>query len=377
MGLIAAPERGDAVTHGPPDHKGLLGEAWPNQVLTENFAVLYTPTVDPAVAELTASLLEEAWTALVEEQGWRGPPRSDAFLVRVELDPSISWTGYTSMVAGDDGDYPLIQLHPSTSGSPPFYASLVAHEFAHALQFGYRPAYNATPDEPWYWEASAEWSAELALPDIDAYAQQVVYYADRPELHYASTQDSHAYGMSVLNAALLERLDVDLLTIWELGEQHPQRTWDEVIAEAAELPAGAVWGEFTGAMGNNLLAESELYADVIELPLEVGASSQLQYLGTHYYRASEASTMLAAGDVMLGGPDGYGDRIELQAGDVLSVTGLDPDVAVYQLQGDVLREPKGCVGCGGGQALWLGLLSPILLATRRSRRRRRSGCSSR
>ena len=58
---------------------------------------------------------------------------------------------------------------------------------------------------------------------------------------------------------------------------------------------------------------------------------------------------------------------------VSGVTGLDPDVAVYAIQGDVKRQPKGC-GHTPLAALWL---SPVLLLRLRAGRRRRSGCLSR
>ena len=162
-------------------------------------------------------------------------------------------------------------------------------------------------------------------------------------------------------------------SVWEHGADAPQRTWDEVLRDATGLDPAEVWGTFTGAFGNNQLRESELYADAVHEPLEIGASSQLQYLGTHYYRATSAETVTAAGDVVLSGPDGFGDIITLQEGEVLAVTGLDPDVAIYVLQGDVKRQPKGC-GHTPLVAFWF---SPALLLRLRAGRRRRSGCSSR
>lgn len=373
MGLLAPPDVGDDVRYGPPDAKGQLGDDWGEVHLTENFAVHYPGTVTLELAELTGVLLEQSWAALVEQEGWRQPPLSESFLVRVELHPQLDYSGYTAMATGPEGDFPLIQIRSTYSSSPDFYASLVAHEFAHAVQFAYRPNYRASDDEPWYWEASAEWSAERAMPERDAYAQQVVYYADRPELRYSSMQGGHPYGMSVVNAALEEHLDTTMRSVWEHGADTPQRTWDEVLRDATGLAPAGVWGTFTGAFGNNQLRESDLYADAIDEPLEIGVSSQLEYLGTHYYRATAPETLTAVGDVVLSGPDGYGDTITLQEGQVLAVTGLDPDVAVYAIQGDVKRQPKGC-GHTPLAVLWL---SPVLLLRLRAGRRRRSGCSSR
>ncbi len=368
MGLLSPPEPGGLVLPPPPEGKALLGESWPNELRTENFAVLWGAGVDEEVAGLTAEHLEASWQALVVEQGWPSPQLSDDFLVRVELDPGLGWSGYTVTVDSELGEYPVIQLNPAYSSHLAFYASLVAHEFAHALQFALRPDYQAGPEEPWYWEASAEWAAERALPEVDAYAQQVVYYADQPQLRYSSTEGFHAYGMSVLNAALEERLDTEMREVWLEGEARPDARWDVLICDTVGLPLEAVWGEFTGAMGNEQLAESALYAPVVQTPLELNEPRELAYLGTHYVLATEEVTVRASGPVVLAGPKGWGDSIGLQPGDVLAITSLASGRAPYVLQEDVEPEPEGCSSSGRGASPGWLLLWPALILRRRSRR---------
>ena len=65
--------------------------------------------------------------------------------------------------------------------------------------------------------------------------------------------------------------------------------------------------------------------------LQDGSAGELDYLGSHYYQVAEDTGVRVSGDVVLAGPTGWGDTLELAAGDTLVVTGLAERGADYSL----------------------------------------------
>lgn len=334
--LVAPPNMGVApVIPPPPDTKVPYGTPWEGAAYSENFLVSWwSMDIDPEVAERTLVILEETWTALVDEQGWPQPVSSDTYLLWVVLDWDLTSTGLTNEYTTDEypQGYPSITLDPEWAADEAFWHTLVAHEFAHALQYRLRD-YDGREGESWYWEASAQWQAELSAPDVNGHLYTAAWYSDRPEYRYDSTADSHQYGMFVFNAWLEEHeTGADgLRQVWQLSEQRPGVPWDELLAESTGREPGELWGRFTGRMGNNELDESAGYQDVATLgTLSDAESGAVAYLGTHYYVVADDGVVSASSPdvegVVLGGPGGqYGDSVEVSAGDIVGVSGLGPD----------------------------------------------------
>lgn len=321
---------------GPPDAKGVYGTPMENHVDSANFTVNWANgDADLSAANTASAALEEAWTALVDEQGWRPPVSSDQFLIWVILDPGISGTGLTTEYFTDEfpEGYPVLYINPAYTSFPEFFRSLNAHEFAHALQFALRDYYGGT-EEAWYWEASGEWQAERALPDEDAYGAQSQYYSDAPDLRYSSMTGFHQYGMFLLNAYIEEHLTDDdgLRDIWLYAANHDGEDWDAVLSGALNTDAESIWAGFSSVMAAGDLREWHLYRRPERIDdLSDGASGVLPYLGTHYYTVRQAALVQAEGDVVLAGPDGFGPEVSVQQGDTLAVTGLDRSEASYTL----------------------------------------------
>lgn len=164
-------------------------------------------------------------------------------------------------------------------------SSLCAHEFAHAVQFAVRDWYDMGDTEGWYWEASAEWLAEIARPEMNTYAWSSQYYAAAPHADHHSTGGYHQYGMCVLNAYLDE--------YW-IGSEGFRDIWldntglqwhEEIAAVVGESPA-QIWAGFSAAYGAGLLRESDMYT----APLTVDGTTALEgWLGTHYIRLGDVS----------------------------------------------------------------------------------------
>jgi hypothetical protein len=251
---------------GPARHlaegKGVLGDDLPYHLETANFTVQWSDaSVDEDQAGQLAEDLETAWTYLVDEQGWAAPIASDAYLQWVILDPSLSGSGLT-WLAYDQPEFPdgyaVMAVNP-TYDSRRFARSVAVHEFGHALQFAVRDYYSGGADEPWYWEATSEWIAEKAMPDLDQYAYSTYWYAIQPGLRYASMKDYHQYGMLLLNAWLDEGV-FGFVGITDVWQQNAGLPWDEAIAAIAGEELSGIIPEMAGAVAAEALEESSLYS---------------------------------------------------------------------------------------------------------------------
>ena len=371
---------------GPPPpfpDKQLYGGRMDHHVDSTNFTVAWAEGDATQVdGELASQALEAAWQALVEEQAWQPPASSDTYMLWVILDPSLGGTGLTTEYTSPDfpDGYPVMFLNPTYTYDTDFFESLSAHEFSHALQFALRD-WAGSASDAWYWEASAEWMAELARPELDVYAWSAAHYSSHPWYRFDSVDDYHQYGMCVLNAYVEEHLTGDggVRAVWELSAERTGNSWDEVLVEALGVSAGDVWGGFTGAMGNQLLGESSFYEPVLsDGYAEDGLEGEVAMLGTDYFEILQDATVTVVATVegekvLISGPGEWGTTLNMGAGEVLGVTGVTEPTADYRLtvepstverdtgdtgDPDKPEEPGGCA-CGGGVGgtFWVGLLA--------------------
>ncbi len=372
----------------PAPDKAVMAGRLDNWLDSTNFTVAWSDgNATDADAEDAIDGLEAAWQALVVEQGWGLPVSTDRYLLMVVLDPTIPGSGYTTVYTSDEypEGFPVIFLNTGHAASPLIFQTLCAHELSHAIQFALRD-WTATSEQAWYWEASAEWMAELARPELDMYALSAFHYARNPAARYDHTDDYHHYGMFLLNAAIEERITGDggVYDIWQLAAERPDDTWDSILVEALGLSLADLWGTMTGAVGNRTLAESNLYAAVQGVvELEDGLEGELEMLGTQYLEVLEdcSVTVDATGDggsLILAGPDTYGATVNVYAGDMLAVTATSEPAASYRLSvGPLVELEDTGLGDGGERAgacsaapaagAWLALLGLPLVVGRRRR----------
>ena len=317
-------------------HKTLYGTPFPNQISSDNFTVgWYDGVATAADADAALSALETTWKALIQERNWQAPVSSDHHLLWVILTKDLSGTGFTTTYRDSTypQGYPVIYLNPAYSGDRDFWASLASHEMAHAIQYSYRD-YSTNSEEPWYWEASAEWQAELSLPQNNSYGYQSIHYSEQPHLRYSSMEDNHQYGMFVLNAYLEEHLSGPgaLRRVWERSQSQPNGNWGELIPGAMDTKIGTIFAGLANKMSELDFKDGEHYF----APQRVGAladghSGKLAYLGTHYLDTEEGARVVAEGDVLLSANWGSGNEVFLRPGETLAVVGLHPSSAVYTL----------------------------------------------
>jgi hypothetical protein len=319
----------------PSPAKDHIGAGYEHMLDTQNFSITWWDgAATEAIAQVAAEALEEAWEALVETRDWPQPPSSEDYLVWVILDPSISGTGFTTIHSMNNGEtYTVIYVNPDNANHETFFRSLCAHEFNHAIQWGLR-YWSGQGDEPWYWEASAEWGAELALPELNAYAEQSWWYAQHPEYRYAATWDYHQYGMFLVNAFLEEHITGDggMLDTWLLAEEEPTLLWDEILAQSSGLSVSNFWAAFSAVVGAGDLREFDLYyAPIRSATLVDKHRDTLGYLGTHYMDALEDQEVRVTGEALLSSPEGWGDTVRVRSGQTLAVTGTSAVASEYQL----------------------------------------------
>ena len=343
-GVLTAPPQLQAPAHrSARGGKPVYGTPYTHYANSDNFTVNWASGgSSEADAAWVAGELEVAWAAYLDAQGWPHPVSSDDYLLWVILDDSLGGsTGYTTVYTSEEypQGYPVIYLNPAYLPYRDFFSALVTHELMHAVQFSLR-GWSGSGDEPWYWEASAQWAIEPAIPDNDVYAEQSVYYAWHPEYGFDSMADYHQYGMFVFNA-WLEDVGYGrgaMQDVWRLSAERPDDSWDDILAESTSTTAGALWAAFAADMGNGGLPESDLYEPVRSAGAATdGLAGTSVLLGTTYLRAPAAASIsleVGAGEAVLSGPGGASSPLEVRANDVIAVTGTSRVLAEWTLRVD-------------------------------------------
>ena len=344
---VVAPVRPRTAPAPPAAGKTIWGNPLPNHLSSDNIAVGWEGSTDyTRPAERVLEAVETAWSNLVVDQGWPGPRSSEDHLLWFILDPSLGHTGYTTLAFDDDhpDGVPVVYLNPDYAAYGAFWEHLAVHEFNHMLQYRLRD-WESASEEAWYWEASAEWGAELGVPEVDFYGVQAGYYAATPELRYDTIDGRHEYGMLLLNAWLEEHVlgTGGLLAVWTAGSEQSHDDWLTVLEDSTGLDHEDLWAGFTAAYANQDLRESPLYeAPVLQGELSDGASGQLALLGTDYWTCAEDTRVTVEGDAILGGAGGTGSAVTALAGEVLTVTAVKQN-ADYTL---ALAEPTDPIDTG-------------------------------
>lgn len=384
--MVRPPAELDGAVRARAAGKAVYGQGWEDHVDTENFTLQWAAgDADPARAAAIGAALEAAWAALVIEERWPAPVSSEGYLLWVILDPSLAGSGYTTVYATDDfpAGYPVMYVNPVFEAETPEYGlSVAVHEFGHALQYRLRDWHGGSTDG-WYWEATSEWVAERAAPDLDTYALSTYWYAAAPSRAYDSTADGHAYGMLLLNASLDEHLVgfAGIRDIWELAARRPEDDWAAILAESTGVGMDALVAEMSGAVAAEGLRESRLYygPELAERHASAPEEATLALpglYGTAYLRIEEgAAGFRVDGDVRVRyAVDGaWGEElpeapftVAITAvgteGDVRYGTRLAPPAAETP---PTRPEPRAACAAVGSGARWLALAGILAAALRR------------
>lgn len=368
----------------PPPGAGKVnpGDDLANHLESENFTVQWEDaSITTERADAVLAVLEEGWSRLFEEQGWPRPVSSDEYRLEFVLDPSVPGSGYTTLQTSaryPDG-YPVTRLNPwyGEEDYPGFALSVAVHELGHMSQYAVRD-WSLGDGEPWFWEASAEWMAELGAPELDTYALSSYWYATQTELSADDTAGNHPYGMFLLAAWMDEELGAGTTrSAWDANDGD---TWLDVLPRVTGLDSTELVASMAGAVGTGSLRESALYEPPERLTEGLDGPFDREDpapdpLGSWYVDLAPletGETLWVDGEVDL---RLFADGEEVGAAPVgvpllLVFTTPEDAVATHFTWGVRARgaaEPQAC-GCGaGGPASRLGLAAALLLATGRRR----------
>jgi len=223
----------------------------------------------PDYVDVVARTLEEVWSLQVGELDFDRPPGDGGLGGGSEYDVYITELGrggaygFTYPETGGHTSYSYLELdnnytdaiYRQTKGLEALQVT-VAHEFNHAIQFGY---YQGS-DGIWWQEATSTWMEEVAYPEVDDYLQYLPSFLLSPEKSLDSgnrfSSDFHIYGASIFAHFLGQKYDPILIrNIWEeFGRRTNARieNFDRVLD--LEIKGGleeavsefAIWNYFTG-----------------------------------------------------------------------------------------------------------------------------------
>ena len=285
----------------------------------------------PDYVDLAMTLADSAWHVQVEVLGYQEPPADGGFGGGDEIDIYLTDVGRSRrygltypMSGGDSGpsyleidndfENPVFGTADGVcsgySGSRGHDALRVtlAHEFFHAVQFGYYQGY----DGAWWQEASATWMEDVLHPGVNDYLQYVCIFLESPKSALDSGDprvDLHAYGSSIFAFFLDQRYGRE--TIRFTWEEHARRravsldNFDRALrdfhGEAGESgpEAGldrafsdfAVWSWFVGDRHRDeFFTEGDRYPSREEpaFPVSAGAaaadSGAIDHMASRYVR---------------------------------------------------------------------------------------------
>lgn len=285
----------------------------------------------PDYVDLAMTLADSAWHVQVEVLGYQEPPEDGGFGGGDEIDIFLTDVGrsrrygLTYPLSGGDSGPSYLEIDndfenpvfgtadgvcPGYSGSRGHDALRVtlAHEFFHAVQFGYYQRY----DGAWWQEASATWMEDVLHPGVNDYLQYVCIFLESPKSALDSGDprvDLHAYGSSIFAFFLDQRYGRE--TIRFTWEEHARRravrldNFDRALrdfhGEAGESgpEAGldrafsdfAVWSWFVGDRHRDeFFTEGDRYPSREEpaFPVSAGAaaadSGAIDHMASRYVR---------------------------------------------------------------------------------------------
>ena len=271
----------------------------------------------PDYIDLAATVLDSTWELEVEQLGYNPPPSDNGLGGGDEYDVyviDLAHRGcanvspvYGCTYPGSSNAVTHSHLEIDNNFTDPSYVQThgldalrvtIAHEFHHAIQFGYY----AGRDGSWWQESTSTWMEEVAYPYIDDYLQYLIHFLSIPHRALNSNaNDSHIYGTAIFSHFLDQHYGRDLnRLIWEeLKERQSANLdhFDRVIRRVEPGGLGvaigefAVWNYFTGRRHRRgFYAEGDKYPLVPSHDIAVAAkavvrdSSLLDATGSNYLR---------------------------------------------------------------------------------------------
>ena len=212
----------------------------------------------PDYIDLAATILDSIWVLEVEQLGYNPPPSDNGRGGGDEYDVYIVELGgkvYGWAYPGTSGATTYSHLEIDNNFTDSSYVKTrgldalrvtIAHEFHHAIQFGYY----APGAGNWWQESTATWMEEVAYPHINDYLQYLIHFLGEPQraLNSGLPGKNHTYGSAIFSFFLDQRYGRELnRLIWEeLGRRKSVDLdhFDHVIRQVKPGGLGVAMGEF-------------------------------------------------------------------------------------------------------------------------------------
>lgn len=259
----------------------------------------------PDYVEEAATALDDAWHLEVEVLGYRAPP-GDGGVDGEEYDvylrnEDLRYYGLTYPEQSGPVTSSYIELDNNYAEATYWSRGVdglrvtAAHEFFHAVQFGYYQG----ADGIWWQEASATWMEEVAHPEVDDYVHYLDGFLASPE---QALDRNGGYGAALFAHYLDQRHERSLIrATWEewgrqgnAGLDHFDRVLRRQTAQGLGEAVGefSLWNYFTGPRfrPGRFYAEGEKYPAVrsrnLATPAKVAVqhSDFLDHLASTYLR---------------------------------------------------------------------------------------------
>ena len=238
----------------------------------------------PDYIDLAATILDSIWVLEVEQLGYNPPPSDNGLGGGNEYDVYVVELGvgertfYGFAYTGTSSATTHSYLEIDNNFTDPSYKQTrgldalrvtIAHEFHHAIQFGYY-AHGAGN---WWQESTSTWMEEVAYPHIDDYLQYLTHFLSEPQraLNSGPYGSNHTYGSAIFSHFLDQHYSRELnRLIWEeLGQRKSVHLdhFDRVIRQVEPGGLGVAMGEF--AVWNyftNNRYHGEYYAEADKYP---------------------------------------------------------------------------------------------------------------
>ena len=212
----------------------------------------------PDYIDLALVVLDSTWVLEVEQLGYNPPPSDNGLGGGDEYDAYVidlggSYYGYAYPETSGATTYSHLEIdnnftdpsYKQTRGLDALRVT-IAHEFHHAIQFGYY----AGQDGSWWQESTSTWMEEVAYPHIDDYLQYLISFLGEPRraLNSGPYGSLHTYGSAIFSHFLDQRYGRELnRLIWdELSRRKSVHLdhFDRVIRQAEPGGLGVTMGEF-------------------------------------------------------------------------------------------------------------------------------------
>ena len=249
----------------------------------------------PDYIDLTMAVLDSIWVLEIEQLGYNPPPSDNGLGGGDEYDAYVvelngSYYGLTyPQTAGEITTHSYLEIdnnftdpgYKQTRGLDALRVT-IAHEFHHAIQFGYYAKF----DGSWWQESTSTWMEEVAYPHIDDYLQYLTYFLSEPHRAFNSGvyRSLHTYGSAIFSYFLDQRYGRALnRQIWEeVGRRksvhldHFDRVLRQVEPGGLGVAVGefAVWNYFTNNRHRDqFYAEGDKYPTVPTRDIAVAAEA--------------------------------------------------------------------------------------------------------